>query len=123
MTRRVFKNQMKKYAVNKTPEADVLRAVDEVLFACGIFHWRMSVGAVKIGKRFVRFGVPGLPDFIGVCPGGRFLGVECKAPKTGRLTQLQARFLDKVNELGGVGIVVDGVDGLLEQLKTRGVIK
>jgi hypothetical protein len=29
----------------------------------------------------------------------------------------------EINRAGGVGIVVDGVDGLLEQLRERGVIK
>jgi hypothetical protein len=109
--------------VNKTPEADVLRAVDEVLSLCGIFHWRNNSGAMKTDRGFVRFGLPGSSDILGVCPDGRFLAVECKAPVTGRLSKAQKWFLDKVNELGGVGIVVDSVDGLIGQLRDRGVIK
>ena len=51
-----------------------------VLSLRGIPAFRINSGACRVGKRFIRFGAPGLPDIIGVLPDGRFLGVETKAP-------------------------------------------
>jgi len=110
-------------AAPKVHETDVMADVDQVLAGYHIFHWRNNTGAVKMGaKRWVRYGYPGSSDWIGICPDGRFLAVECKAPKTGRLTEPQRNFLDCINRHGGVAIVVDGLDSLLVQLKERKVI-
>jgi hypothetical protein len=69
----------------------------------------------------VRFGSPGSADFLGVCPGGRFLSVEVKRPG-GRLSPDQKTRLDAVNNEGGVAIWVDGVESLERQLRERGVL-
>ena len=107
----------------KVSEADVMADVDQVLSAHHIFHWRNNTGATQIGRRrWIRFGYPGSSDWLGICHDGRFLAVECKAPKTGRLTEPQQNFLDCINRYGGVAIVVDSLDSLLRQLKEKGVI-
>jgi len=108
--------------IPKVHEADVMELVDQALSAYHIFHWRNNTGAFKIRRRFVRFGYPGSSDWLGICHDGRFLAVECKAPKTGRLTEPQQNFLDCINRNGGVGIVVSSLDSLLTQLKEKGVI-
>ena len=106
-----------------TPENIVLSGCLRYLEARGIFHWRNNTGAIKAGRnRWLRFGYPGSSDWLGICPDGRFLAIECKAPKTGRLTELQSNFLDCINRYGGVAIVVDGIDSLLRQLKEKEVI-
>jgi hypothetical protein len=107
----------------KVLETDVMKDVDQALSAYHIFHWRNNTGMTRIGKRFIKFGYPGSSDWLGVCPDGRFLAVECKAPKQGRLTDLQRDFLDCINRHGGVGIVVSSLDSLILQLKEAGVIK
>jgi hypothetical protein len=111
-----------KHIFPKVQEADVMKDVDQVLSAYGIFHWRNNVGVTRIGKRFVRFGYPGSSDWLGICPDGRFLAVECKRPRGGRLTAKQRNFLDCINRYGGVGIVVTGVDSLMTKLKEAEVI-
>ena len=80
--------------VLKVNESDVMQDVDQALSSYHIFHWRNNTGTTKIGRRFIRFGYPGSSDWLGVCPDGRFLAVECKAPKTGRVTEKQQDFLD-----------------------------
>jgi hypothetical protein len=103
-------------------EADVMKDIDQVLSAYHIFHWRNNSGMTRIGGRFVRFGYPGSSDWLGICPGGRFLAVECKAPRTGRLTAKQRDFLDCISGAGGVAVVVTGVESLIQQLKEAEVI-
>jgi hypothetical protein len=106
----------------KIPESDVMKDVDQVLTAWNIFHWRNNTGVTRIGKRFVRFGYPGSADWLGICHDGRFLAVECKRPRGGRLTAKQTDFLDRIRRYGGVALVVTGVNDLLEKLKEAGVI-
>lgn len=43
-----------------------------------IFHYRQNVGAMSVGKRFIRFGLKGLPDIICVIR-GQYVGLEVKA--------------------------------------------
>jgi hypothetical protein len=72
----------------------------------GIYHWRNSTGAVKIGPgRFMRFGKVGSSDILAVLPGGKILCVEVKAPG-GRLSPEQRQFLADITALDGVALVV-----------------
>jgi hypothetical protein len=103
-------------------ESEVIKLIDEALSVYGIFHFRNNTGAIKTaGGGFVRFGSPGSADFLGICPGGRFLSVEVKRPG-GRLSPAQNAWLDAVNIEGGVAICVDGVESLERQLRERGVL-
>jgi hypothetical protein len=112
---------MSKQAAPKIYERDVLSAVREYLTLRGITHWRCNTGAYSDNGRFIRYGKTGSSDFIGVCPDGRFLAVECKRPG-GRLSEAQRIFLDEINASGGVGIAVDSVGSLEKRLKEQGVV-
>jgi hypothetical protein len=55
-----------------TPEGAVLAGCLRYLEIRGIYHWRNSTGAVRIGPgRFMRFGKVGSSDILGVLPGGK----------------------------------------------------
>jgi len=103
-----------------TPEGLVVAACLEYLRLRGILAWRNNSGAATIGegsgRRFVRFGLVGSADIIGVMPGGRFLAVECKAAR-GRLSEAQGEFLRRVQDAGGVACVVHGVDELEDVIR------
>ena len=99
-----------------------MREVDDFLSLHRIYHWRNNSGAYKDKTRFIRYGKTGSSDFLGVCPDGRFLAVECKRPKGGVLTAAQREFLDAINRNGGLGIVVTSAEELNNQLKEAGVI-
>lgn len=107
--------------VQTAEEADVLRACLRYLLLAGIPHWRANAGAARLqhqdgSERFVRFGIEGQSDILGVIPGtGRFLAVETKAPG-GRLSDDQVAFLEMVNRAGGLGIVARSAEELAEQL-------
>lgn len=98
-------------------ENEVLRGCLEYLRANGIFCFRNNTGAVKIGRRFIRYGTPGSSDILGIMPDGRFLAVECKREKGGRLSELQKAFLTAIQINGGVSIVARSVDELKKELE------
>jgi hypothetical protein len=116
------KKQEGKSSPPKISEGDVLRVVDEFLTLRKIYHWRNNSGAYKYRDRFIRYGKTGSSDFLGICPDGRFLAVECKRPVDGVLSAAQREFLDAINRNGGIGIFVDSVESLGTQLKEAGVV-
>lgn len=88
------------------PEAAALREVLQALTAHPAVAWceRMNSGAVRIGKRFVRFGWKGCPDVLGQLKDGRLLGVEVKTAK-GKLRPEQTVFLERIRCAGGVAFM------------------
>lgn len=104
-------------------EAEVLRAVLRVLTLHPkvAFAYRSNSGAVAYGegarRRYVKFGVRGLPDITGMLRDGRALYVECK--REGETPSAdQAAFLDRINVSGGVGILARSVDDVISALET-----
>lgn len=98
------------------PEAAALREVLQALETHSAVAWceRMSSGAVRIGKRFVRFGWKGCPDVLGQLKDGRLLGVEVKAAK-GKLRPEQAIFLERIRCAGGIAFMArDCLDAFRE---------
>jgi len=56
-------------AAGRQREAPVLRAVlDFLAMLPGVVSFRQNTGALPVGKRFVRFGVKGMPDVLGSVP-------------------------------------------------------
>ena len=94
------------------PESEVLKQCLEYLQLHGIFAFRNNTGALKSGRRFIHFGYPGSSDILGILPGGKFLAVECKREKGGKLSDLQIDFLNRIKENGGVAVCVHSVEDL-----------
>ena len=104
-----------------TPEGYVVKSCLDYLAVRGIYAWRSNTGVARPERRdgsrgFVRFGHVGSADILGVMPGGRFLGIECKAPR-GNLSRHQLEFGQRVRADGGIYMVVRSVDDLIEQLQ------
>lgn len=102
-------------------ETDLVRQCLQTLMLYGVFAWRNNTGAHVTGegpsRRYIRFGVKGSPDIIGILPGrGQFLGVECKVGK-GRQTMHQEEFQASVEERGGRYWLVRDVTELIELLQ------
>lgn len=85
------------------------------------FFWRNNSGAQKIdnggSKRFVRFGLPGSADIIGVHK-GRFVAIEVKSQR-GRQSDNQRQFQESIEKQGGVYILAYSVDDALSGLKNE----
>lgn len=103
---------------NETPEAGALREVLQALAAHSAVAWceRMNSGAVRIGKRFVRFGWKGCPDVLGQMKDGRLLGVEVKAAK-GKLRPEQSVFLERIRGAGGVAFMARDCRDVFRELE------
>lgn len=72
--------------------------------------WRNNVGATRIGDRWMRFGLPGSSDLLGILrPSGRLLAIEVKGPR-GRVTKQQAVFGQVIQSFGGVWVVARSVE-------------
>ena len=75
-----------------------------------ILKWLKEEGYQFIHKTHGSAYAPaGLPDVVVIDRNGRFVGLECKRPKIGRLTALQARVLNKIQDAGGYAAVVCSV--------------
>lgn len=90
---------------SRVTEASVQRAVLQCLELLGVDAWRQNVGVFRAehkGKvRYIRCGLKGQADVMGILPGGRMLAIEVKRPGKGP-TADQVAFMRRVNRLGGV---------------------
>ena len=83
-------------------ERDLIRDVLTMLQQRGIFAWRNNTGAVKQSSRFIRFGVKGSADIIGILPPeGKFLAIECKG-RWRKPTEEQLQFIAEIKKRGGI---------------------
>lgn len=105
----------------KRTETDLVKACLLYLKSKGIMAWRVNSGAWKVGNRFIKFGEKGSSDIHGIyksrCGHGHFLAVECKSGKN-RLTDHQAEWLRRVENQGGLALVVWSVAELEAFLKS-----
>ena len=104
-------------------EGPVVKAVMEYLALMQIPNWRINSGALKDEHgRLVKFGAKGMSDIYAIGPAGISIWIECKRPEGGKLSEAQGEFLDCINRNGGIGIVVNSIESLEDQLKEAGVI-
>lgn len=100
------------------PEACALKLILAALAAQrACKFWRNNTGAVRVGARFVKYGLcKGSADIIGIVTNdvgkGIFVALEVKAPK-GRATPEQIDFLSEVRSFGGIAAIVRTVDEAL----------
>lgn len=89
-------------------EKEITRAVRSVLKGLGIFHWKAMQG---LGS------TPGVPDILGIY-NGRLLGIEVKT-RGGKVSEYQQKFIDAINQRGGIAFVVRSVDDLIAKLGVK----
>lgn len=102
---------------NAGGETALVRSILEYLRLRGIMAWRVqSQGTFDPVKKVRRTfnGLPGVSDIIGLLPQssdrpGVLLALEVKTA-TGKLSESQRSFLDRVNRAGGIGCVVRSIE-------------
>ena len=100
----------------KVKESDVLRAVLDYLGYAKIFHYRNNSGGFKNEQgRFFRFGARGSPDVI-VVYRGKYIGIECKSSE-GKQSESQREFQQRLEDAGGVYLLVRSVDEVAQFFK------
>lgn len=103
--------------MKKILEKDIQSAVLQYLKIKGYFVWKQNnTGIRKPNGSYIPSQMLGVADIIGVGPKGRFVAVEVKRPG-GKLSLHQERFLMEVREKGGLAVVVQSVDHIIEILK------
>ena len=102
-------------------ESEVIREVKEVIDITGLEIQRVNVGCFAVGegrtKRFVRTAKKGTLDYEGYDNYGRHVGIECKRPVGGRLSDEQAARIDDINRKGGIAFVARSGNEALELLR------
>lgn len=87
-------------------EKEITQQIRQVLKLCRIKHWKAWGGPMS---------EKGIPDIIGILPGGRFLGIEIKRPG-GRVSPEQAKWIQNINDSGGIAFVAYSVDEVVDRL-------
>lgn len=94
------------------PEKKVETSIKQYLDKIGTYY-------VKIhGSEYVPAGTP---DIL-CCVKGRFVAIEVKKPKGGRVSALQKLKLKLIEEAGGVSIVAKDVSDVQERLKRERLV-
>ena len=99
-------------------ERDLQRTILDYLRLHRILAVRINNGAVKLGKRFVRFtDTKGVADILG-CINGQFFAIECKSQR-GEQSRWQTEFQHQVEASGGMYCVARDVGDVERMLKVR----
>lgn len=88
-----------------TPEGNIKRKLDRMLKSFGPDLWYFSPQAGP-------YGSAGIPDRV-VCVRGTFIGVECKADASKKITPLQDACRLKIEKAGGVYFLVYDADSIV----------
>lgn len=79
-------------------ESEIMKKIVEAIKAAGVRYVFKMHGE--------SFQASGIPDLIGIAPNGRFFALEVKRPEFGRVSVLQVKAIDKINDAGGFADVV-----------------
>ncbi|HEA67979.1 MAG TPA: VRR-NUC domain-containing protein [Desulfobacterales bacterium] len=93
----------------KQTEAEITKAIRNMLRILGVFHWKNFSGPMQHPK--------GISDILGIWK-GRFLAIEVKT-ETGLVSDHQKEFLRNVNLSGGIGFVARSIDVVIDQLGVK----
>ncbi len=102
----------------KITESQIVNLCIRWLWLHGCYVWRQNTGAYKPvnSDRYIRFGIPGCADIIGVIGDGpmrgKFLAIECKSAK-GKMSEHQIKFKEVIESKGGIYILAHSVDDLI----------
>ena len=95
------------------PESQVVKSCLHWLLIHGCYVWRNNTGAHQNEKTksYIRYGLPGSADIIGLTPSGKFIAIECKSAK-GKLKYTQITFGNRILEKNGIYLVARSIDDL-----------
>jgi hypothetical protein len=86
-------------------ESDITKQIRDYLNLRHIFHWKNWSGLGSL---------PGIPDIIGVIPGGRMLLIEVKTER-GRLSEKQKEFIEKAQKQGALAFVAKCIEDVINE--------
>jgi hypothetical protein len=107
-------------STNKKPlEKEIQREILDYLHDQQIFYYRNNSGSFagqnQFGqKRFVQFGVAGMPDIVAIIS-GKYTGIEVKRPGC-KQSEMQSSFQKRLEHAGGRYILAYSLSGCVSQL-------
>lgn len=93
----------------KISEREITKSIKSLLSQFGVWHFKHFGGL---------YAPKGIPDIIGILPGGKFFGLEVKVIG-GRVSVDQERVMQNIRESGGIAGVVHSVDEVVELLNLK----
>lgn len=103
-------------------EKEVMQEVKQIIALTGIQLQRINVGAFMKGNRYIRTANAGTCDFEGYDKHGRFVAIECKRPKGGKVSPEQRVRIDDINTKGGLAFIATSGEQVLETLRINDCI-
>jgi hypothetical protein len=97
-------------ARGRNPESLITDQIRNTLRLLKIAHWKNAAAP---------FGEKGIPDIIGVIPGGRSIMIEVKTPK-GVVSPEQSLFLEKYQTAGALVFVARSPEDVVNALSEAG---
>lgn len=83
----------------------------------GIMRWMKGAGYWAVKIHGAAYQTAGLPDIIAIDRNGRFVGLEVKRPVIGKVTMLQQKTLDAINQGGGYAVVVRSIADAVQAME------
>lgn len=71
--------------------------------------WPNNTGKIAVEKRFIKFGLNGSADIIGIASDGIFISIEVKTGES-KQTTAQKRFEAMINNFNGIYFVARSVE-------------
>lgn len=104
-----------------TLEADVQQSILDYLETMHIYAWRnqsqgtydASIKTYRINKKFKK----GVSDILGILKDGRLLAIEVKRTGIKKGSPEQHKFIDDINERGGLAFIADDLQTVVDKLK------
>lgn len=110
-------------------EREIQRQILQFLELHRIPCWRNNTGAMRANYKgrslMIRFGMPGMPDVLGILPRpvpGVLLAIEAKRP-SGKLSITQQETIDRLLDAGALAFVARSVGEVKMALRAEGVIE
>ncbi len=105
------------YTILQPTEADIQKSILDYLRTRGYFCWRNNTGMQRSQydgrERFIRYGLVGSGDLLGLTKEGRFFSIEVKRPGK-KPTPEQIEFMATINQMKGLALVAYNVDDVIK---------
>ncbi|HUS87837.1 MAG TPA: hypothetical protein VMW91_00460 [Desulfosporosinus sp.] len=107
---------------NKGSSAEHSALVNETLTLLGVRPdiriWKNATGtSLSAAGSFIRFGLKGSADILGITSDGRFIAIECKTGNA-KQSKFQRAFESMILKMGGRYILCRSADETLEKIKS-----
>ena len=99
-------------------ESEISYLIRKYLKANNVFHWRHNnVGVFKkVASAHIFHDMKNVSDILGILPNGIFFAIEVKT-EVGKVSLDQKKFIDQVNNLGGLAFVARSLKDVEQKLE------